>query len=62
MKPDPSNVFMNLSRHDLGRQAIVILEKLCKPGLRKEEDAFLHQQADRLIEAFHHKISSNAQN
>lgn len=54
-----NNPFMTLSRHDLGQQAIVLLEKLRKPSKRDGEEDFLKGQADRLIEAFRHKEKLN---
>lgn len=46
---------MTMSRHDLGQQAIILLDKMRRPH-RSEEDVFLNQQADRLLEAFHVKV------
>lgn len=50
------NVFMTMSRHDLGRQAVVILEKMRTPDIKPEQMCFLNQQADRLVEAFKFKV------
>lgn len=50
------NVFMTMSRHDLGRQAVVILEKMRTPDIKPEQMSFLNQQADRLVEAFKFKV------
>lgn len=62
MKQDPNNVFMTMSRHDLGRQAIVLLEKMRKPKPPQEEE-FLGKQCDRLLEAFKFKANqTSAQN
>lgn len=60
MKPDHSNPFLTMSRHDLGRQAIVLLEKIRQPNKRVEEEEFLSMQCDRLIEAFKYKVSTSA--
>lgn len=56
---DTSNVFMHMSRHDLGRQAIVLLEKIRQPGKAAQEEEFLFRQCDRLLEAFKSKVNVN---
>jgi hypothetical protein len=60
MKSDPSNVFKTMSRHDLGRQAIVLLEKMRQPNKRRDEEEFLTKQCDRLLEAFKSKVNYHA--
>lgn len=63
MKPDPNNVFMTMSRHDLGRQAIVLLEKMRRPDKPREDEEFIGKQCDRLLEAFKFKANqTSAQN
>jgi hypothetical protein len=61
MRPDPNNVFMTMSRSDLGRQAIVLLEKMRQPNKQAQEEEFLSRQCDRLLEAFKCKVDTNAQ-
>lgn len=57
MKPDPNNVFMTMTRNDLGKQAIVLLEKMLTPNKPPREEEFLLKQCDRLLEAFKFKVN-----
>lgn len=56
---DTSNAFMYMSRADLGRQAIVLLEKIRQPDKAAQEEEFLFKQCDRLLEAFKAKVNVN---
>ncbi len=59
---DTYNPFLSMSRHELGTQAVIILEKLRKiPDDRvlDRNASILHQQADRLVDAFKIRIRAN---
>lgn len=53
------NVFMTMSRHDLGRQAVVLLDKIIRsPKCCPNDTEFLHMQAGKLLDAWRVKNRS----
>lgn len=53
-----NNVFMTMSRHDLGRQAVVLLDKITRSGKSPNETEYLHLQAGKLLDAWKYKNRS----